>query len=195
MLKKGQHLHYKVYKPVGVLSQLSSGEERQIRKKRFLTELYDFPVGTMPVGRLDEKSEGLLLMTTDGKLSDYINSSGIEKAYWAQLDGEITSDAIQAMEKGIKIAIHGKKYITKKCKVQLIPNAPAVHAPDKKLRIGRHRPTSWISIVLQEGKFRQIRKMTAAIGFPTLRLVRVRIGPIHLNELGVGGVVPIDLDF
>ena len=194
MLKKEIHLHYKVYKPVGMLSQLSSGEERQLRKKRFLTELYNFPINTMPVGRLDEKSEGLLLMTTDGKLSDYINTSGIEKEYWAQLDGEITSDAVKMLESGIVINIHGENYTTKYCNVQLITDTPGVTEPDKKLRIGRHRPTSWIRIILQEGKFRQIRKMTAAVGFPTLRLVRVRIGAVHLGELEVGEVCPIDLD-
>ena len=74
-----EHFHFKVYKPFGMLSQLTSGEDRQLRKKRFLSELSDFPEGTMPVGRLDEKSEGLLLMTTDGKWSDDINRSGIEK--------------------------------------------------------------------------------------------------------------------
>lgn len=193
MLKKRIHSHYKVYKPVGMLSQLSSGEERQLRKKRFLTELYDFPINTMPVGRLDEKSEGLLLMTTDGKLSDYINTSGIEKEYWAQLDGGITSDAIKMFESGIVINIHGKNYTTKPCKAKVLTDTPKVTQPDKKLRIGRHRPTSWISIILQEGKFRQIRKMTAAVGFPTMRLIRVRIGHILLDDLEVGEVCPIDL--
>ena len=177
-----------------MLSQLNSGEERQRRKKRFLTELYDFPNTIMPVGRLDEKSEGLLLMTTDGKLSDFINNSGIEKEYWSQLDGQITPDAILVLESGIEIAIQGKKHTTKPCKVRPIKELPMVYEPDKKLRIGRHRPTSWISITLQEGKFRQIRKMTAAVGFPTLRLIRVRIGPIHLDQLQVGEVCPINMD-
>ena len=73
-----EHFHFQVYKPYGMLSQMTSGEDRQLRKKRFLSELFDFPDGIMPIGRLDEKSEGLLLMTTDGKLSDTINRSGIE---------------------------------------------------------------------------------------------------------------------
>ena len=69
-----------------MLSQMTSGEDRQLRRKRFLRELYDFPEGIMPIGRLDEKSEGLLLFTNDGKLSDYINKGGIQKEYYAQLD-------------------------------------------------------------------------------------------------------------
>ena len=77
-MSKKQQLHFKIYKPFGMLSQLTSNEEKQIRKKRFLRSLFDWPVGIMPVGRLDEKSEGLLLMTTDGKLSDVINRSGVE---------------------------------------------------------------------------------------------------------------------
>ena len=82
-------LHFKLYKPCGIISQLNSKNPRELRKKKFLNELYDFPKGVMPIGRLDEKSEGLLLLTTDGKLSDEINRSGVEKEYYAQLDGEM----------------------------------------------------------------------------------------------------------
>lgn len=188
------HQHYKLHKPFGVLSQFTSGEERQIKKKRFLSELGEFPKGTMPIGRLDEKSEGLLLLTTDGKLSDKINNSGIEKEYWVQLDGRITQDAITRMEKGVVIGIHGKAYTTKTCKIRHLKNSPLVSPPDDKLRIGRHRENSWISMTITEGKFRQVRKMTAAVGFPTLRLIRVRIGDIHLEQLAVGSTQPVDLN-
>lgn len=183
--------HFKIYKPFGVLSQFKSGNPKQVRTKRFLGELYNFPQGTMPVGRLDEKSEGLLLLTTDGKLSDTINASGIQKEYWAQLDGEITDLALNSIQNGAKIGIHGKKYITKPCKA--IKVVSPIHLPvaSKKLRIGNHRPTSWISITLTEGKFRQVRKMTASVGFPTLRLIRVRIGSITLEGLNEADVLPL----
>ncbi|MDC6388503.1 pseudouridine synthase [Maribacter sp. PR1] len=187
------HHHYKIYKPFGMLSQLTSGEERQLRKKRFLGELYDFPTGTMPVGRLDEKSEGLLLMTTDGKLANHVNNTGIEKEYWVQLDGEISHEAIEKLKDGVSIGIFGKPYTTKPCCVDHLHEAPKLPPPHPKLRIGVHRPTSWISIILTEGKFRQIRKMTAAVGFPTLRLIRVRIGDVHLNHLALGSVTPVKL--
>ena len=185
---KLRHLHYKMYKPFGMLSQLSSNDERQIRKKHFLRELFNFPEGSMPIGRLDEKSEGLLLLTTDGKLSDTINQSGIEKEYLAQLDGIIAAHAITLLQKGVQIGFEGKIYQTKPCQIVALASPPALPPPDPSLRIGRHRPTSWIRIILTEGKFRQVRKMTAAVGFPTLRLVRIRIGTITLDRMKPGQV-------
>ena len=184
-------LHFKLYKPCGIISQLSSKSPRELRKKKFLNELYDFPKGVMPVGRLDEKSEGLLLLTNDGKLSDEINRSGIEKEYYAQLDGEITNGAISLLEKGVEIGFEGKRYHTKACRTKLLSALPILPEANKKLRIGRHRPTSWISITLTEGKFRQIRKMTAVVGFPTLRLIRIRIGNINLEDLKPGDVISL----
>lgn len=181
------HAHYRLYKPFGMLSQLGSKDPVQLRKKRFLAELYPFRPGTMPIGRLDEKSEGLLLMTTDGKLSDTVNRSGVEKEYFAQLDGCVTEAALEKMRRGIEIGMAGKKYITQACKVCRI-GVPDLPEASPKLRIGVHRPTSWISMTLTEGKFRQVRKMTAAAGFPTLRLVRMRIGHTHLGELRPGEV-------
>ena len=145
----------------------------------------------MPVGRLDEKSEGLLLMTTDGKLSDAINRSGVEKEYYAQLDGEITDEALKALQFGVEIGFEGKRYSTNPCKVLKITKTPTMPEADAKIRLARHRPNSWISITLTEGKFRQVRKMTAAVGFPTLRLVRVRIGGIHLDNMKPGEIVSI----
>jgi len=189
-----KHYHFKVYKPFGMLSQITSGEDRQLRKKRFLGELYDFPEGIMPIGRLDEKSEGLLLLTTNGKLSDIINSSGIEKEYLAQLDGIITPEAIDKISKGVEIGIFGKKYTTKRCEVAFLNKLPALPAAHPLLRIGRHRPTSWIRVIITEGKFRQVRKMTAAVGFPTVRLVRVRIGDISLDQQLSAEVLPVNIN-
>jgi 23S rRNA pseudouridine2457 synthase len=180
-----------MHKPYGMLSQLLSNDVHQARKKRFLSELYDFPEGTMPVGRLDEKSEGLLLLTTDGKLSNAINQSGVEKEYLAQLDGLITDEAITALTKGVEIGKDGTKYKTKPCKVRRIDVEPDLPSANIKIRIGRHRPNSWISVTLNEGKFRQVRKMTASVGFPTLRLVRIRIGTIVLENLIPGEVQQI----
>ena len=182
------HHTFKLHKPFGMLSQLMSNDVQQSRKKRFLSELYDFPEGTMAVGRLDEKSEGLLLLTTDGKLSNTINQSGVEKEYWAQLDGLITDHAIDQLARGVEIGIEGLKYNTRPCKVFRLDDEPDLPPAHTTLRIGRHRPASWISVTLTEGKFRQVRKMTASVGFPTLRLVRVRIGNIHLNNLAPGSV-------
>ena len=177
-----------------MLSQLISNDVHQARKKRFLSELYDFPEGTMPVGRLDEKSEGLLLLTTDGKLSNSINQSGVEKEYLAQLDGLVTEKAISELAKGVEIGKDGTKYITRPCKVSMLKVEPDLPPASVKIRIGRHRPNSWISVTLTEGKYRQVRKMTASVGFPTLRLVRIRIGTIGLETLLPGQVEQIHAD-
>ena len=182
----------KLYKPYGVLSQFISNNDKQNRKKRFLGELQVFPEGIMPVGRLDEKSEGLLLLTTCGKWSDIINQSGIEKEYLAQLDGEITVEAITKLAQGVEIGFSGKKYITKPCTVQKLIETPELPLPNSAIRLGRHRPNSWVRIVLTEGKFRQVRKMTAAVGFPTLRLVRVRIGDVYLENMKPGEVALVE---
>ncbi|MDB4293553.1 pseudouridine synthase [Maribacter sp.] len=186
-----QGVHYKLYKPFGMLSQLSSNNAKEQRSKHFLSELYDFPEGYMPIGRLDEKSEGLLLMTFDGKLSDAINRSGVEKEYYAQLDGIITATALAALGKGVEIGLNGGKYMTNPCKTSKIKAPTSLPEADSSLRIGRHRPCSWISITLTEGKYRQVRKMTAAVGFPTLRLVRIRIGHITLDDLTIRAVMPL----
>jgi 23S rRNA pseudouridine2457 synthase len=191
-MTKAEHLHFMLYKPFGMLSQLYSNNPRETRKKRFLAELYDFPDGIMPIGRLDEKSEGLLFLTTDGKLSDTINQSGIEKEYYAQVDGEITEKAIEELRDGIEIGFEGKRYITRPCIVDRIVKSPTLTAPNPKLRIGRHRPTSWISITLTEGKFHQVRKMTAAVGFPTLRLIRFRIGKVTLDKMTPSEIQPLE---
>lgn len=180
-MKAIQHRHFIMHKPYGYISQFMSNDVKS-HKKKFLGELANFPEGTMSVGRLDEKSEGLLLLTTDGKISNTINGSGTEKEYYAQVDGIISSEAIEMMRKGLKIGINGKKYLTKPCKVQSLekPNFPD---RTQKIRDDRHGPTSWVSIILSEGKFRQVRKMTSAAGFPTLRLIRIRVGEIYLDDL------------
>lgn len=187
-------MHYKMYKPFGMLSQFHSNAPKEKHKKRFIGEVYDFPKGLMAIGRLDEKSEGLLLLSTDGDLSNKINTAGIEKEYWAQLDGVITPEAIEYIKKGVDIGLKGDKYKTKPCSVHLMKSAPILPEASSKLRIGHHRPNSWIRLILKEGKFRQVRKMTAAVGFPTLRLIRARIGNIHLDNMLPEQVEPIDLD-
>lgn len=178
--------YFALYKPDGYLSQFMTNDKHAKRKK-FLGDLHDFPEGTMAVGRLDEPSEGLLLLTTNGKYSTYINKSGVEKEYFAQVDGIITEEAIQALENGVEITVKDQPYITKKSVVKKI-EIPLLPARNKKIRDERHGPTSWISITVTEGKFRQIRKMTSAVGFPTLRLVRYRIGDFTIDGMDKGDV-------
>ncbi len=189
-----KHRHFKIYKPYGYLSQFLSNSKDE-RKKRFLGELFSFPDNIMAIGRLDEKSEGLLLLTTDGKLSALITGSSIEKEYYVQLDGDITEKAIELMQKGVEIGFKGLKYVTKPCRVKKIVSIPNLPIRSKKIRDARHGPTSWISVTLTEGKFRQVRKMTSAVGYPTLRLVRHRIGKLQLGDLQKGEVRELPHDF
>jgi 23S rRNA pseudouridine2457 synthase len=146
----------------------------------------------MAIGRLDEQSEGLLLLTTDGQVSEFIRSRKIEKEYYAQVDGLITDEAIKQLQQGVEIGIRDVKYRTKPCEASRLEKDPGFAPRTRKIRDDRHGPTCWVSITLTEGKYRQVRKMTAATGFPTLRLVRVRIGNILLGDLGAGEVREVE---
>jgi 23S rRNA pseudouridine2457 synthase len=179
------HHHFILHKPYGYLSQFIYELKR---KKRLLGELFDFPEGTMAIGRLDEDSEGLLLLTTDGKVSEQIRSKKVDKEYYVQVDGVITPEAIEQIKRGVEIGFNGTKYMTKPCEAFILKEIPNFGPRGKKIRDERHGPTSWASITVNEGKFRQVRKMTAAVGFPTLRLVRVRIGTVQLDNLQAGEV-------
>lgn len=186
------HHHFLLHKPHGYLSQFVY-EKKRAKKK--LGELYDFPEGTMAIGRLDEDSEGLLLLTTDGMMSEIVRSKTIEKEYYAQVDGVITQEAVQQLQAGVEIGFKGIRYTTKPCQSHIIPDLPDDIGQGRKIRDERHGPTSWISITLREGKFRQVRKMTAAVGFPTLRLVRVGVGSLSLEGLKAGEVRAVDYFF
>lgn len=179
------HRHFVVHKPFGYLSQFILVTNA---KKKLLGELYDFPDKTMSIGRLDKDSEGLLLLTTDGKTSWKVLSKKVEKEYYVQVDGIATDEAMDQMKKGIEISVKGTRYTTLPCKAFVLTEPPNFPPRDKPIRADRHGPTSWISITLREGKFRQVRKMTAAAGFPTLRLFRVRIGGILLGDMKAGQV-------
>ena len=179
------HKHFILNKPYGYLSQFIYQLKRN---KKLLGELYDFPEGTMAIGRLDEDSEGLILLTTDGMMSELVRSKKVDKEYYVQVDGIITQEAIDKIQNGVEIGFKGSKYKTKPCKAFLISEVPNFGERGKKIRDERHGPTSWASITLNEGKFRQVRKMTSAVGFPTLRLVRIRIGNVYLNDLKSGEV-------
>lgn len=184
-----EHHHFIMHKPHGYLSQFIYAKKRN---KKLLGELYDFPDGTMAIGRLDEDSEGLLLLTTDGMMSEMVRNKTVEKEYYAQVDGLINPEAIQQIKNGVEIGFKGIRYTTKMCEANSIHQLPDCIGEGRRIRDDRHGPTSWVSITLTEGKFRQVRKMTAAVGFPTLRLVRIRVGNIHLQNLKAGEVLEVD---
>lgn len=174
------HKYYKIYKPYGYLSQFVNHQNKR-RNKKLLSHLFELAENVMAVGRLDEKSEGLLLLTTDGKFSNHITSTHIEKEYHAMVDGVITPEIINELKIGVEISVDGKPYITKPCKAEILEDTS--HIIERFVRDKRHGETSWLSITITEGKFRQVRKMTAKMGLPTLRLVRVRIGNYKLEAM------------
>ena len=182
------HRHFLIHKPHGYLSQFIYEKKRH---KKLLGELFDFPEGTMAIGRLDEDSEGLLLLTTDGMMSEIVRSKTVEKEYYAQVDGVITPEAVEQLKTGVEIGFKGIRYTTKPCEAKMINELPDCIGEGRRIRDERHGPTSWVSLTLTEGKFRQVRKMTAAVGFPTLRLVRVRVGNLSL-QLKAGEVLEVN---
>jgi 23S rRNA pseudouridine2457 synthase len=177
--------YYLLHKPFGYLSQFISNQNTR-RKQKFLGELADFKEGTMAVGRLDQDSEGLILLTTDGKFSEFIRSKTIEKEYYVQIDGIPTESELDKLREGVAIPDQGEFHQCLPAKVKLLDPQPNFPKRIKPVRDDRHGPSIWISVIVNEGMFRQVRKMTAVIGFPTLRLIRVRVGGFYLNDLKPG---------
>ena len=190
-IEKQKHRHFIIHKPFGYLSQFVNNQSKR-RNKKLLGTLADFPTGIMAIGRLDEDSEGLLFLTTDGQVSEEVRSKKVEKEYYVQVDGLITKESLQLLNKGVTIGSGKASYQTLPCHSYLLDPSPIFKARTKKIRDDRHGPTCWLSITVREGKFRQVRKMTAAVGFPTLRLIRVRIGGVRLGGMSAGEVVEVD---
>ncbi len=166
-----------------MLSQFTSGEAKQTLKN-----IFDVPIDVYPVGRLDYDSEGLLILTNDKKLNHELLSPGFEhtREYWVQVDGEITDEALHDLQNGVDITVDGKLYRTKKCRATAFKIPPAVPDRNPPIRVRKNIPTSWVKMILTEGKNRQVRKMTAAVGFPTLRLIRYRIEKCTIESLQPG---------
>ena len=146
------HRHFILHKPYGYLSQFIYNGKRK-KSKKLLGNLYHFPENTMAIGRLDEDSEGLLLLTTDGKVSQQIRSKKVEKEYYIQVDGIIDDTAIEKIQVGVEIGFNGQKYITKPCKALCLPPILDLPIEERKIRDHRHGLTSWVSITISEGKY------------------------------------------
>ena len=172
-----------IYKPFNVLSQFTSGEG-----KPTLKDFFDVPTDVYAVGRLDYDSEGLLILTNDKKLNHQLLNPlfAHEREYWAQVEGEITDEAIHDLQMGVDITVEGKSYRTKKCKATLFKDVPLVPERNPPIRFRKNIATSWVKLILAEGKNRQVRKMTAAVGYPTLRLIRYRIEKCSIESLNPG---------
>lgn len=181
--------YYLIYKPYQTLSQFS-GELGQ----NTLANLGNFPKDVYPIGRLDKDSEGLLILTNDKTLNKKIlqPKEAIAKTYWVQVEGAPDAAALDTLEKGVTIKHQKKAYYTKPCRASIIEVPTTLPAREPPIRVRANKPTSWLQIILEEGKNRQIRQMTAKVGFPTLRLVRVAIGRLTMGGMQSGKVDLID---
>lgn len=146
------------------------------------------PANVYPIGRLDYDSEGLLILSDDKKLNHLLLNPfhEHEREYWVQVENTITNDAIKKLKEGVSISVNGTIYKTKPCDAAIFPQPPAVSDRVPSIRSRKNIPASWLKIILREGKNRQVRKMTASVGFPTLRLIRYRLEKITIDKLHPG---------
>jgi len=175
---------YRFNKPFQVLTQFTDAENRQT-----LADYVAIP-DIYPAGRLDRDSEGLLLLTDDGVLQNRISHPNhkLAKVYWVQVDGEISDKAIQQLCDGVQL----KDGMTKPAKAKRIAEPEGLWQRDPPVRFRANIPTSWLQLEISEGRNRQVRRMTAAVGFPTLRLIRYAIGPITLDGLALAEYEAVD---
>lgn len=167
-------------KPYGVLSQFT--EEPGSRFTAL--SIFDLPPTVYPVGRLDADSEGMLVLTDEkGLVAPLLDPEhGHQRTYLVQVEGVISVEKVRILERGVSI----KSGITRPCTIQLLREAPHIEERVPPIRFRASIPTSWVLMTLTEGKNRQVRRMTAAIGHPTLRLIRHAIGGLDLSSLAIG---------
>ena len=176
--------YFVIYKPYGTLSQFTPEGN-----KPGLGSLYPFPKNCYPVGRLDSDSEGLLIITDDPLVNKSLLNPTHRHArtYYIQVEGEITEEALQTLREGVTIRTAGQMHETRPAKAEKIAT-PVLPERNPPIRFRKSIPTSWINLELSEGKNRQARHMTAAVGFPSLRLVRVKIENLEIDGMLPGEV-------
>jgi len=182
-----KRLYYIIHKPYKILSQFSN-EGNNVG----LGEVFKgLPKNVYPVGRLDLDSEGLLILTNDKSLNAQLLNpkNNHKRTYWVEVDGEPNAESLISLREGLEININGKKHLTKKAEVKVIK--PDISEREPPVNYVKHPKRSWLSISLTEGKNRQVRRMTAKIGHPTLRLIRVSIEDLRLDPLQSGDITQI----
>ena len=184
MAKK--HLYFAIHKPYKVLSQFTDEDGNA-----GLGSLFDLPKDVYPVGRLDLDSEGLLLLTNDKSLNHRLLDprNHHKRTYWVEVDGDVSSEALNALKSGVTINVNGKKHLTKRADVRIV--SPEVEERDPPVNYQKHPIRTWLEITLTEGKNRQVRRMTAKVGHPTLRLIRVAIEDLRLQPLKPGEITQL----
>ena len=180
--------YFIIYKPYLVLSQFSA-----VDGKKTLADFFDVPKDVYPVGRLDFDSEGLLLLTNNKQLNHRLLHPNFQhqRSYLVQVDGAITDEAIAQLKKGVEINVDGKLHQCKSLLAKILEQDPELQARNPPIRFRKEIPAPWIELILTEGKNRQVRKMTAKVGFPTLRLVRKSIEGIFLDKMQPGEMIQL----
>ncbi len=176
----------KLFKPYDVLTQFTDDSGRATLK-----DFVPIP-GVYSIGRLDRDSEGLLLLTDDGRLAHRMADPRFDhpKTYWAQVEKIPDPEALAALRKGVRL----NDGMTKPAEARLLEAEPDLPDRPVPIRFRKNVPTCWLELILREGRNRQVRRMTAAVGYPTLRLVRVAVGPIRLGDLQPGEWRDLDAD-
>jgi 23S rRNA pseudouridine2457 synthase len=186
--QNSKHIYLIFNKPFNVLSQFTKTEG-----KLALSDFLKLPKDVYPVGRLDYDSEGLLILTNDNYLKDSLLNplNNHQKKYLVQVEGIPSIENLIELESGVKININGNEYLTKKCNVKSLDNIPNLPPRIPPIRFRESIPTSWLEIQISEGKNRQIRKMTAKVGLPTLRLIRSSIENLVLDGIDPGKFIQL----
>ncbi|HQV98932.1 MAG TPA: pseudouridine synthase [Bacteroidia bacterium] len=182
--------YYAIYKPFGMLSQFTKEGEHQT-----LADLSEkFPIDVYPVGRLDADSEGLLLLTNDKRVNSKLldPTTGHQRTYLVQVEGEVTEEALETLRRGMELSIDGKIFLTRPAKAEVVNELPDLPERNPPVRFRKNIPTSWIRLSLVEGKNRQVRKMTAKVGFPTLRLIRESIHEFSMSKMVSGNIETVE---
>ncbi len=181
--------YYIIYKPYQVLSQFSAVDGKQT-----LADFFQVPKDVYPVGRLDFDSEGLLILTNNTALNSRLlhPKNKHKRTYWVQVEGEITTAAISMLSCGVEISIDGKSHRTQPAMALSIEAPEALPQRNPPIRFRKNVTTSWIALTLIEGKNRQVRKMTAKVGYPTLRLIRCSIEKLSIKNMQPGDMIELN---
>lgn len=182
--------YYIINKPFNMLSQFTrEGDNKSLADLDF-----EFDKDVYPIGRLDSDSEGLLILTNDKRINAKLLSPENEKnkVYFVQVEGIATPEAIDKLKKGVEISINGTRHMVKASAVELQKEDPKFWERNPPIRVRKSVPDCWLKITIHEGKNRQIRRMTAAVGFPTLRIIRTSIQKIKLANLLPGDILEIN---
>lgn len=183
-----KNLYFIIHKPCGVLSQFTDEDGNP-----GLGSIFKLPKDVYPVGRLDTDSEGLLLLTNDKTLNSLLlnPAQAHQRTYWVEVDGQVKDQALEALQKGPIIRLKGKEHRSLPVEAKVIAPPRELGERNPPVNYTKHPVTTWLELKLTEGKNRQVRRMTAAVGHPTLRLVRVSIEDLLLFPLQSGEITQV----